>query len=71
MILRKISEVRIGFLVEHSAERHFANALGLWIYLVLAINTSYAMAAAVTIRSAIENTAGRMTIYIVDCGVCA
>ncbi|KAG1802209.1 uncharacterized protein HD556DRAFT_1533648 [Suillus plorans] len=71
MILRKTSEMRIGFLVEQSAERHFASALGLGIYLVLAIDTSYAMAAAVTIRSAIEKTTGRMTIYIVDCDICA
>ncbi|KAG1747457.1 hypothetical protein EDB19DRAFT_1630988, partial [Suillus lakei] len=41
-------------------------APGLGIYLVLAIDTAYAMAAAVTIRSAI----GRMTIYIVDCRLC-
>lgn len=59
--------MRIGFLVEQSAKQHFPNALGLGIYLVLAIDTSYAMAAAVTIRSAIEKTTGRMTIYIVDC----
>jgi lipopolysaccharide biosynthesis glycosyltransferase/predicted O-methyltransferase YrrM len=69
MILRKTSEMRIGFLVEQSAERRFASALSLGIYLVLAIDTSYAMAAAVTIRSAIEKTVGRMTIYIVDCGI--
>ncbi|KAG1898437.1 glycosyltransferase family 8 protein [Suillus fuscotomentosus] len=67
MILRRTSEMRIGFLVEQSAKQHFPNALGLGIYLVLAIDTSYAMAAAVTIRSAIEKTTGRMTIYIVDC----
>ncbi|KAG2059820.1 hypothetical protein BDR06DRAFT_1003382 [Suillus hirtellus] len=71
MILRKTSEMRIGFPVEQSAERHFPSALGLGIYLVLAIDTSYAMAAAVTIRSAIEKTARRMTVYIVDCGICA
>ncbi|KAG1855675.1 glycosyltransferase family 8 protein [Suillus subalutaceus] len=70
MILRKTSEMRIGFLVDQRAERRFASALGLGIYLVLAIDTSYAMAAAVTIRSAIEKTVGRMTIYIVDCGIC-
>ncbi|KAG2359023.1 hypothetical protein BDR07DRAFT_1611564 [Suillus spraguei] len=70
MILRKTSEMRIGFLVEQCAGRRFPSAFGLGIYLVLAIDTSYAMPAAVTIRSAIEKTAGRMTIYIVDCGIC-
>ncbi|KAG2341696.1 glycosyltransferase family 8 protein [Suillus weaverae] len=71
MVLRKTSEMRIGFLVEQSAEQRLASTLSLGIYLVLAINTSYAMAAAVTIRSAIKKTMGRMTIYIVDCGICA
>lgn len=70
LILKKTCEMRIGFLIEESVEQRFASALGCGIYLVLAIDTSYAMAAAVTIRSAIEKTAGRMTIYIVDCGLC-
>ncbi|KAG1730865.1 nucleotide-diphospho-sugar transferase [Suillus paluster] len=45
------------------------SALGCGIYLVLATDASYAMPAAVTIRSAVEKTAGRITIYVVDCGL--
>ncbi|KAG0706874.1 nucleotide-diphospho-sugar transferase, partial [Suillus ampliporus] len=44
-------------------------ALSCEIYLVLVIDASYAMPAAVTIRSAVDKTAGPITIYVVDCGL--
>jgi hypothetical protein len=68
MILRKTSDMRIGFLVKQRAERD-AYAFGYGIHLVLALDTQYAMPAAVTIRSAIENTPGRVTVYVIDCGI--
>jgi lipopolysaccharide biosynthesis glycosyltransferase/predicted O-methyltransferase YrrM len=68
MVLKKTCEMRIGFLVEKSTHQ-LTRALGYGIYLVLAIDTSYAMPAAVTIRSAVEKTAGCITIYVVDCGL--
>jgi len=68
MILKKTCEMRIGFLVDKTTHR-LTRALGYGIYLVLAVDTSYAMPAAVTIRSAVEKTAGCITIYVVDCGL--
>ena len=69
MILKKTCEMRIGFLIEKNTHQP-TKALGYGIYIVLAVDTSYAMPAAVTIRSAVEHTAGSITIYIVDCGLC-
>ncbi|OAX43563.1 glycosyltransferase family 8 protein [Rhizopogon vinicolor AM-OR11-026] len=68
MILKKTSEMRIGFLIEKSTHQ-LTRALGYGIYIVLAVDTSYAIPVAVTIRSAIEKTAGLITIYVVDCGL--
>jgi predicted O-methyltransferase YrrM len=69
MILRKTSDMRIGFLVKQKWERSAQDAFGYGIHLVLALDSQYAMPAAVTIRSAIENTPGRITVYVVDCGL--
>jgi len=70
MVLKKACEMRIGFLMENSPSTHqLTRALGYKIYLVLVVDTSYAAPAAVTIRSAVEMTAGSITIYIVDCGL--
>jgi len=69
MILRKTSDMRIGFLVNHGANRDAQNAFGYGIHLVLAFDSQYAMPAAVALRSAIEKTPWRVTVYVIDCGL--
>lgn len=69
MILKKTSEMRIGFLVKNKAETGLDNALGYGINLVLTVDSRYAIPATVAIRSAVESTRSRLTIYIVDCGL--
>lgn len=69
MILRKTSNMRIGFLVKQKSELSAKEVFSYGIHLVLALDSQYAMPAAVTIRSALENTPGRITVYIIDCGL--
>ncbi|KAF8526627.1 glycosyltransferase family 8 protein [Hysterangium stoloniferum] len=71
VILRKTVEMRIGFL-HKSVSSHTSDLLKDFEYginVALCIDSSYAMAGAVVLRSAIDTTAGRMTFYIVDCGL--
>lgn len=69
MILRKLTDMRIGFLVEEQAGTDLTAALGYGINLAFTIDSEYAMAASVAIQSAVESTAGRISIYVVDCGL--
>jgi predicted O-methyltransferase YrrM len=69
MILRKTSDMRIGFLVNCGANYDAPNAFGYGIHLVLAFDSQYAMPAAVALRSAIEKTPRRVTVYVIDCGL--
>jgi len=39
------------------------------VYVAMCVDSLYAMAAAVVLRSAIDATSGRITFYIVDCGL--
>jgi lipopolysaccharide biosynthesis glycosyltransferase/predicted O-methyltransferase YrrM len=73
MILRKTSDMRIGFLVKEPADVAPGAAGPLYheMYIVLTIDASYAMAAAVTIQSVLQYTKGRVTFYIVDLGLSA
>ncbi|THV02638.1 glycosyltransferase family 8 protein [Dendrothele bispora CBS 962.96] len=69
VVLRKTTEMRIGFLVENQAVEDTDEAMGYGINVVLTVDSSYALGAAVTMRSAVEATPGRITFYIVDCGL--
>ncbi|KAJ3926773.1 MAG: glycosyltransferase family 8 protein [Lentinula lateritia] len=74
VVLRKTSEMRIGFLVDKeglSADEGDAikKVFGYGINVALVVDPAYATSAAVVILSAVENTTGRITIYIVDCGL--
>ncbi|EIN10184.1 nucleotide-diphospho-sugar transferase [Punctularia strigosozonata HHB-11173 SS5] len=70
MVLRKSSDMRIGFLVKDRAEEpKLAEALGYGVNVALAVDSAYAMPAAVCMRSAAERTSGRVTFYVVDCGM--
>ena len=68
MILRKTSDMRIGFLVKDAvidSSRPIYNEM----HVALTIDSSYAMPAAVTIQSMLQHTKGRITLYIVDLGL--
>jgi lipopolysaccharide biosynthesis glycosyltransferase len=71
MILQKTTEMRIGFLTkEIEVQRpHIDEAFEYGINIALTIDSSYAMPAAVMIRSVVENTDRRITFYIVGCGL--
>ena len=73
VILRKTVKMRIGFLHKslssNLTESHLIKAFDGTIYIAICIDSSYAMAGAVAIRSAIDATSGRMTFFIIDCGL--
>ncbi|KAI0067651.1 glycosyltransferase family 8 protein [Artomyces pyxidatus] len=69
MILQKTSEMRIGFLVKEKADLGLQNALGYGVNVVYAIDAAYAMPAAVSIRSLLKQSCGRISIYVIDCGL--
>ena len=70
VIIQKLTEMRIGFLAGPvKPVQHLDAAFGYGINVAVFVDSSYAIGAAVTIRSVIETTPGRVTIYIVDCGL--
>ncbi|TFY74395.1 hypothetical protein EWM64_g9616 [Hericium alpestre] len=69
MILQKTSDMCIGFLVKEKADQDLAHALGYGINVVYAIDSGYAMPAAVSVRSILEHTKERLTVYIINCGL--
>ncbi|KAJ3857236.1 glycosyltransferase family 8 protein [Lentinula lateritia] len=70
VVLRKTSEMRIGFfgLSEDEGDA-IKKVFGYGINVALVVDPAYATSAAVVILSAVENTTGRITIYIVDRGL--
>ncbi|KAJ7459890.1 glycosyltransferase family 8 protein [Mycena latifolia] len=80
VILKKTSEMRIGFLLKPQSptieNQATPEELGYGINLAVATDSSFAMAAAVAIRSAVEATCEvdattRMSIYVIDLGLSA
>ena len=68
VILRKTVKMRIGFLHKSvSSNASESNPVDYGVNVALSFNSSYAMAGAVALRSAIDATSGRMTFYIIDC----
>ncbi|CCM03965.1 uncharacterized protein FIBRA_06121 [Fibroporia radiculosa] len=69
LVLQKTSEMRIGFLSKENIDHGLENVLGYSIHIALTVDSAYAMAAAVVIRSTIVHTTGRLTFYVVDLGL--
>ncbi|KAG8888582.1 hypothetical protein FRB98_007346 [Tulasnella sp. 332] len=69
LIIRKTTEMRIGFISKDSAKGDLSKALGYGMNVALTIDTSYAVPAAVVIYGLLRFNPGRITIYIVDCGL--
>lgn len=69
-IVRKTTQMRIGFLLADRLEATPTHpAFGYDIHIALTIDSSFAMPAAVTIRSAIMHTDSRVTFYVIDLGL--
>ncbi|KAJ7505294.1 glycosyltransferase family 8 protein [Mycena galericulata] len=73
MILKKTSEMRIGFLLKPESFTP-EETVTYGMNLAVAADSKFAMAAAVAIRSAVETTCTmedsyRMSIYVLDCGL--
>ncbi|PFH53627.1 glycosyltransferase family 8 protein [Amanita thiersii Skay4041] len=64
VVLKKTCPMRIGFLVPEKS-----GGIDSGINVALAINSSYSIPAAVALRSLLEQTPGRVTIYIVNYGL--
>jgi lipopolysaccharide biosynthesis glycosyltransferase/predicted O-methyltransferase YrrM len=71
MVLQKKIPMRIGFLLEPDRDGQLYNAFEYGINIALTVDSAYAMAAAATLRSVVEHVQGRITLYIVDCGLLA
>jgi lipopolysaccharide biosynthesis glycosyltransferase/predicted O-methyltransferase YrrM len=73
VILRKTVEMRTGFLhtsvPSYISESNLIDAFEYGVCVAFSMNNSFAMAGAVALRSAIDATSGRMTFYIIDCGL--
>ncbi|KAI9574044.1 glycosyltransferase family 8 protein [Boletus coccyginus] len=69
MVLQKKIPMRIGFLLEPDGGGGLRDAFEYGMNIALAVDSVYAMAAAVTLRSVVEHVQGRITLYIVDCAL--
>lgn len=75
MILKKTSEMRIGFLTaplkseKVKSTTDISEVFDYGINVAFTVDSLYSMAAAVAIRSLIETTPGRITLYVLDIGL--
>ncbi|KAF9223799.1 glycosyltransferase family 8 protein [Gyrodon lividus] len=69
MVLQKTIPMRIGFLLEEERGKSAEDAFGYGINVALAVDWAYAMPAAVTLRSIVEKTQKRITLFVIDCGL--
>lgn len=66
--IQKLTEMRIGFL-NSEVGAGLDQALCYGVHVALTVDSSYVMGAAVAMRSASDHTPGRITFYVVDCGL--
>ncbi|EPQ59720.1 nucleotide-diphospho-sugar transferase [Gloeophyllum trabeum ATCC 11539] len=69
MILQKKVDMRIGFLLKDPSVNVDDRALGYGMNVALTIDECYAMPAAVAVKGLVNHSNGKLTIYIVDCGL--
>ncbi|KAH7320417.1 nucleotide-diphospho-sugar transferase [Rhizoctonia solani] len=71
MVIRKTIDLNIGFAFEDVSRKklHETLAQDSPVNVTLAVDTVYAMPASVTILSAANATPGRITFYVLDCGL--
>jgi lipopolysaccharide biosynthesis glycosyltransferase len=69
VVLQKTSDMHIGFLNKGNDHSGLQDALGYSINIALTIDAAYAPAAAVAMRTVVENTTGRIAFYVVALGL--
>lgn len=69
VVLRKTLDMRIGFLLKGQATTRVIDVFEYGINVALTVNSAFAPPAAVAISSAAAHTPGRLTFYVVDCGL--
>ena len=70
VILRKTVKMLLGF--PHKSVPSYtpdSNTFEYGVHVAICVNSPFAMASAVALRSAIDATSGQMTFYIIDCGL--
>ncbi|KAH9475744.1 General stress protein A [Psilocybe cubensis] len=67
VVVRKVAEMRLGFLLE--GNHPVDEVMEYEINIALAVNSGYAIGAAVSILSVVERTPGRITLFVIDCGL--
>jgi predicted O-methyltransferase YrrM len=69
IILQKTSDMRIGFLVGDAANDDLERALGYGVNVAYSVDESYLTPLVASIHSLLSVSTGRITIYILDCGL--
>lgn len=69
MILRKTSPMRIGFNFKGSSGSRVDEALNYGIHVAMAVDSAYAVPAAVTLLTLVKTNTRRLSIHVVDCGL--
>ena len=69
VVLQKTSSMRIGFLVEDKIHDGLERSLGYDPNIAYAIDQSYVTPLVVSIHSLLKATTGRVSIYVLDCGL--
>jgi lipopolysaccharide biosynthesis glycosyltransferase/predicted O-methyltransferase YrrM len=69
MVLQKTSDMRIGFIIEDKAHDGLERALGYGANIAYTVDESYVTPLVVSIHSLLRATTGRVSIYVLDCGL--
>ncbi|KAH8993592.1 glycosyltransferase family 8 protein [Lactarius hatsudake] len=69
MVLQKTSDMRIGFIVEDKIHDGLESALGYGANVAYTVDESYVTPLMVSIHSLLKATTGRVSIYVLDCGL--
>ena len=69
MVLQKTSDMRIGFIVEDRAHDGLERVLGYDANIAYTADESYVTPLMVSIHSLLRATTGRISIYVLDCGL--
>ena len=69
MVLQKTSDMHIGFIVEDKPHDGLERALGYGANIAYTVDESYVTPLMVSIHSLLRATTGRISIYVLDCGL--
>ena len=69
MVLQKTSDMRIGFTTEDKAHEGLEKALEYGMNIAYTVDDSYVTPLVVSIHSLLRATTGRVSIYVLDCGL--